>query len=109
MDQPKAWTHDETAPLELTHEQYIEQLEEMGLNTEGVQDFEGRLTSESVQKLGDAFEEMLLGIDEASGSINGLVEMHQKLEPRHARSPKRHLLHKKAVENRKKRKRGGKK
>lgn len=94
---------------ELTHEEYVEALEEMGLDTEGVQDFEGRLTPESTIELADAFEEFAMIIDGGSASMNQLVEMHQKLEPRHARSPKRYAAHKRAVERRKKRKRGGKK
>lgn len=106
MNDPKleAALHDGS---ELTHEEYVEQLEEMGLDTTGIEDFEGRLTTHSVNALAEAFEEfdtILTG-----GTVNQMIEMRQKLEPKHARSPKRHLLHKKAVENRKKRKRGGKK
>lgn len=128
-DKPAATTHDGSEDVitvlnegtELTHEEYIEELETMGLSTEGLQNFEGRLTeaqaealdeigrltAESTERLAAQFEEF--GSVISGGAFGELVEMRQRLEPKHARSPKRHLLHKKAVENRKKRKRGGKK
>lgn len=103
-DKPEATTHDGS---ELTHEEYIEELETMGIDTTGIEDFEGRLTTQSVNALADAFTEFDTIL--AGGNLNELVEMHQRLEPKHARSPKRHLLHKRAVAARKKRKKGGKK
>jgi hypothetical protein len=114
-DKPEATTHDGSEDIvsvlldgtELTHEEYIEQLEEMGLDTTGLEDFEGRLTEQSINALAEGFEEFSTIL--TGGNVNELVEMRQRLEPKHARSPKRHLLHKKAVENRKKRKKGGKK
>lgn len=100
---------DKDEIAELTHEEYVEELEELGIETEGMQDFEMRMTVEGTTKVAEAFEEMLVKIDSASTNFNELVEMHQKLEPKHARSPKRYAIHKKAVERRRKRKNGGKK
>lgn len=97
--------NDETT--ELTHEEYKEALEELGIPTEGIEDFEPRLTQDSVIQLAGAFEEFSTIL--TGGDFGEMREMYQKLQPKHARSPKRHLQHKKAVERRKKRKNGGKK
>lgn len=92
---------DKDEITELTEEEYIEGLEELGLEPM-------TLTMDATRKIAESFEEMALAMNDGA-PFNELREMHQRLEPKHARSPKRHLLHKKAVENRKKRKRGGKK
>jgi hypothetical protein len=124
-DKPAATTHDGSEDIvtilnegtELTHEQYLEELAEMGLDPEQLtqEDDEtqealneiGRITIEATTRLAEQFQEFSEVI--TGGSFSEMVEMQQRLEPKHARSPKRHLLHKKAVENRKRRKRGGKK